>query len=194
MEAGRIHVHVGQVGRHVSQPIATRIPRQQDETLVPVTPDVSHTSPATAVRSRRMRAHQDASDEVLDRLRACCLALPEATEERAWVGTRWRIRTKTFAHVVPIEDGWPPAYVRAAGSAGPLTVLTFRADAAAHAALRAAGAPFFVPVWWLDIVGMVIDEDTDWAEVGELVAESYELLAPKRLLKNREPIGEQRGR
>ena len=67
-----------------------------------------------------MRDHQDASDEMLLRLRTVCLSLPEVIEERAWVGTRWRIRTKTFAHVVPIEDGWPPAYVRAAGSNGPI--------------------------------------------------------------------------
>ena len=34
-----------------------------------------------------------------------CLALPEAYEEEAWVGTRWRIRTKTFAHVLMIDRG-----------------------------------------------------------------------------------------
>jgi hypothetical protein len=30
-------------------------------------------------------------------------------------------------------------------------------------------------------VGMVLDDDTDWAEVAELLIESYCLLAPKRL-------------
>jgi len=55
---------------------------------------------------------------VLAALRAICLALPEVEEQEAWVGTRWRIRTKTFAHVVAIDAGWPPAYVRRAASRG----------------------------------------------------------------------------
>jgi hypothetical protein len=41
-------------------------------------------------------------------LRAICLGLPEAREERAWVGTRWMVGKKTFAHVLTVEDGWPP--------------------------------------------------------------------------------------
>ena len=64
---------------------------------------------------------------VVASLRAICLALPEARQEDAWVGTRWRVRTKTFAHVLVVADGWPPAYARAAGIDGPATVLTFRA-------------------------------------------------------------------
>jgi predicted DNA-binding protein (MmcQ/YjbR family) len=141
-----------------------------------------------------MREHQDASDEILGRLRATCLALPEAAEQRAWVGTRWRIGAKTFAHVVPIVDGWPPAYVRAAGSDGPLTLLTFRTDAAVHAALREAGPLFFVPSWWSDIAGLVLDDETDWTEVAELITDSYVLLAPKRLREVVEPSGTLRGR
>ena len=120
--------------------------------------------------------------EIVGRLRAVCSVLPDAYEEPAWVGTRWRIRTKTFAHVVRIEDGWPPAYVRAAGSEGPLTVLTFRSVGDELEALAASGHPFFKPVWWTDIVGMVIDDDTDWAEVSELVTDSYCQLAPKKLV------------
>ena len=57
--------------------------------------------------------------EVVRRVGAVALALPDVVEEDAWVGTRWRIRTKTFAHVVPIEDGRPDAYATAAGTAGP---------------------------------------------------------------------------
>ena len=119
---------------------------------------------------------------IVDRLRAVCLGLPEAHEERAWVGTRWRIRTRTFAHVLRIADGRPPAYVRASGSEGPLVVLTFRSAGEELGALVSAGAPFFKPEWWDDIVGMVIDADTDWDEVSELVTESYCLLAPAKLV------------
>jgi len=47
-------------------------------------------------------------DEIVERIGAVCLALPEAREEDAWVGTRWRVRTKTFAHVLTVDAGWPP--------------------------------------------------------------------------------------
>ena len=128
-----------------------------------------------------MTGDPDGFDDAVSRLRAMCSALPEAREEQAWVGTRWRIRTKTFAHVVPIADGWPPAYVEAAGTPGSATVLTLRASGDELAALQAAGPPFFKPVWFADIIGVVLDDGTDWTEVGELVTESYCLLAPKRL-------------
>lgn len=118
---------------------------------------------------------------VVDRLRKICLAMPEVRQEQAWVGTRWRVRSHTFAHVVPIDNGWPPAYVRAAGSPGPLVVLTFRSEGEELAALTMVGRPFFKPEWWGDILGMEIDDDTDWTEVAELITESYCLLAPKKL-------------
>jgi hypothetical protein len=44
-----------------------------------------------------MHERADVSPHVVDALRTICLALPEAHEEAAWVGTRWRIRTRTFA-------------------------------------------------------------------------------------------------
>jgi hypothetical protein len=53
----------------------------------------------------------DAPPEIEDRLGAICLALPDAYQEQAWVGTRWRVRTRTFAHVLTIEREWPPAHV-----------------------------------------------------------------------------------
>lgn len=56
---------------------------------------------------------------ILDGLRSICLALPETHEEPAWVGLRWRVRTRTFAHVVRIEGGEPPAFARSAGTDGP---------------------------------------------------------------------------
>jgi hypothetical protein len=118
---------------------------------------------------------------VVARLRPLCARLPEAREEPAWTGTRWRIRTKTFAHVVMIDDGWPPAYARAAATDGPLAVLTFRAAGPDLDALTHMGPPFFSPPWFRDIVGLALGDDTDWDEVAELVTESYRLLAPQKL-------------
>lgn len=119
--------------------------------------------------------------DVLVRLRQICSRLPEAFAEPAWVGTRWRIRTRTFAHVVTVDDGWPPAYARALGADGPATVLTFESHGAELAALRGAGLPFFHPAWRPTIVGLALGATTDWAEVTELVTESYRMLAPKKL-------------
>jgi hypothetical protein len=118
---------------------------------------------------------------VLAKLRGVIPALPEAYEEPAWVGIRWRIRTRTFAHVLRIVDGAPLAYARAAGTEGPEMVMTFRASGPELDALANAGAPFFKPVWFTDIVGMALDGSTDWREVAELVTDSYCLLAPKKL-------------
>jgi hypothetical protein len=109
------------------------------------------------------------------------MALPEAVEEEAWVGTRWRIRTRTFAHVLDVDSGWPPAYARAAATDGPATVLMFRSSGPELDVLRGGGPPFFAPPWRADEVGMVLGGDVDWVEVAELVTESYCLLAPQRL-------------
>ncbi len=42
-----------------------------------------------------MPEYADVPDALLDELRAVCLGLPEAYEEQAWTGRRWRIRKRT---------------------------------------------------------------------------------------------------
>ena len=121
--------------------------------------------------------------EVVAQIRSVCIGLPEAYEEPAWVGTRWRIRKQTFGHVLMVDAGWPPGYARAAGCDGPIIVMTFRSSGAELAALSAAPRPFFKPVWFPDIVGMVLDTGVDWAEVAELLTESYCVVAPKKLVE-----------
>jgi hypothetical protein len=129
-----------------------------------------------------MRAHAEVPVEVVAAVRAVSLPLPEAYEEQAWVGTRWRIRKRTFAHVLEVDAGWPPAYARAAATNGPATVLMFRSSGPELHSLREAGSPFFAPVWRADEVGMVLGTGVDWDEVAELLTESYALLAPRTLL------------
>ena len=80
-----------------------------------------------------------------------------------------------------IDGGWPSAYARAAGSDGPICVLTFRISAAATGALRFKRPPFFRPVSWPNIVGLALDANTDWDEVAALLTKSYCMLAPKKL-------------
>jgi len=124
--------------------------------------------------------------ELVASVRAVCLRLPEAHEEPAWVGIRWRVGKRTFAHLLAIESGWPPAYARAAATDGPVRVLTFRSPSPERDALCTMGQPFFKPAWGPDVMGLVLDggvnPGVDWDEVAELITESYCLLAPLRLV------------
>ncbi|MBI5089969.1 MAG: MmcQ/YjbR family DNA-binding protein [Actinobacteria bacterium] len=121
--------------------------------------------------------------ELVSRLRSICLGLPEVHEQQAWVGTRWRVRTKTFAHILTIEHGWPPAYARAAATDGPITVLMFRSSGDELDVLRSSSAPFFAPPWRVDEVGVVLGRDTDWTEIAELITDSYCAVAPQTLAR-----------
>ena len=137
---------------------------------------------ATGTPNLKSRQHPQVARAILARLRKACLTLPETREEQAWVGTRWCIRKETFAHVLMIADGWPPVYSPAAGRDGPVVVLTFQSSGDELEALSNVGHPYFRPSWRPGIVGMIVDDTTDWDEVAELVTESYCLLAPKRLV------------
>jgi hypothetical protein len=128
-----------------------------------------------------MTDQSDVPGEIVERLRSICRALPDVVEERAWTGSRWCVRSKNFVHAVFISGGWPPAYASAAGHDGPITVITFRSALATRDAPMFRRHPFFKPLWFADIAGMVVDDDTDWNEVAELVTESYCILAPKKL-------------
>ena len=117
------------------------------------------------------------------RLAATALALPEAYEEDAWTGVRWRIRAKTFAHVLVAQEGYSRRTATSPASAEPTTVLTFRSSGDELLALVHAGLPFYKPPWSPTIVGMVLDDATDWDEVAELVTESYRFCAPQKLVR-----------
>ncbi len=118
----------------------------------------------------KRRYTDEVPDEILCRLREWCIDLPNAYEERAWAGTRWMVRKKTFAHVLGVEQ-----------TTGPLVVLSFRSAGEELEMLRHAGHPFFVLGWGRDAMGMVLSDDTDWDEVRELVVDSFCVMAPKKL-------------
>jgi YjbR len=115
--------------------------------------------------------YSDVPAEVMAELRAACLGLPDAYEQQAWAGARWCVRRRTFAHVLTVDS--------ARGSA---TVLTFRSSGPELDALRRMGHPFFTPGWGTNVMGMVLDADTSWDEVAELLTESYCIMAPKKLV------------
>lgn len=102
----------------------------------------------------------------LERLRAICLALPEATEQLTWeVDVTFRVRSKIFA---------------TCGSEG--AGVTVKADPDEHEAMLATGwepAAYVARFGWVhrDLSG----SDVDWDEIDEAVRSSYRLIAPKRL-------------
>jgi YjbR len=116
--------------------------------------------------------YADVPEDVVARLRSMCNGLPETTENLAWAGIQWRIRKRTFTHVLAVDF-----------ADGPVTVMTFRAAGPDLAALRHAGHPFFRPAWGVDAVGIVLADDVSWDEVSELVTESYCVVAPKKLVE-----------
>jgi hypothetical protein len=98
------------------------------------------------------------------------MALPEVYEEHPMVGIRWRIRKRTFAHVLATDS-----------DDGPQTMMVFRSSGPELDTLLRTGHPFFPSRTVANVVGMVLEGDIDWTEVAELVTESYCILAPKKL-------------
>ena len=129
-----------------------------------------------------MSARPQVPPPVLDRLSAICGALPEAYEEAAWVGVRWRVRRDTFAHVLMLSDGWPPAYARAAGQDGPACLLTFRSWDREFDPPEFSAAPFFRPPWLPNIVGLVLDGWEDWEALSRHIEVSWRVMAPHALV------------
>jgi YjbR protein len=117
-------------------------------------------SPAVAERP-------DVPDWMVRRIGQVLNALPECREESAWVGTRWRVRDATVAHVFGGEDL--------------LFRVTFRAEQDEVMALQHLGDPYFRASWGRNVVGLLLDDGTDWQELRELLTDSYCLQAPKHL-------------
>lgn len=107
--------------------------------------------------------------EMVERLRALVSPLPHCHEEDAWVGIRWRVGTATVAHAFGGEDG--------------LFRIIFRGEPAEVMAFRHLGAPYFKADWGSDYIGMTLDDQTDWEELGELLTDSYCLMAPGYLVE-----------
>jgi hypothetical protein len=105
--------------------------------------------------------------DVVLRLAAVLERLPECTEHDAWIGVAWKIRDATVAHVFGGEDG----FIR----------VTFRAEPDEVEAFQHLGPQYFKADWGSNVVGMVLDEGTDWEELAELLTDSYCIQAPQSL-------------
>jgi hypothetical protein len=125
-----------------------------------------------------MNAPVEVPDDIAERIRTLCLALPEVTvrvddslTSNRSTAYSFDIRRRSFCLLVARADS--------TGKPAPLLVL--RADSDERKALLSAGPPFFASRAGHDRVVVMITDDTDWAEIGELVIESYRILAPKKL-------------
>lgn len=115
----------------------------------------------------RRKERPEVPEEWVRRVDAVLGAFPRCAAESAWVGTRWRVGSATVAHVFGGEDG--------------LFRIMFRAEPDEVMALAHLGDPYFKASWGTDVVGLLIDEHTDWGELGELLTDSYCIQAPERL-------------
>lgn len=94
-------------------------------------------------------------------------ALPECVEVTSWVGTAWQVGRATVAHLFGGEDQ--------------LFRITFRGEPDEVMAFEHLGAPYFRASWGRNVIGLLLDDDTDWTELAELLTDSYCIQAPERL-------------
>jgi Ser/Thr protein kinase RdoA (MazF antagonist) len=117
-------------------------------------------------------------DEIEQRVRALCLALPEVTVRVDESGSAARSR----AHSFEIRRRSFCLLMAVKGRTGkPVSLLVLRADPDDREALVSIGRPYFAGRAGPDRLGVLLSDGTDWDEIRELVTESYRLLAPKKL-------------
>ena len=100
----------------------------------------------------------------VQRLDEILSAFPRCALEDAWVGVRWRVGSATVAHVFGGEDQ--------------RFRITFRAEPDEVMALQHLGEPYFKAGWGGNVVGLILDEESDWIELAELLTDSYCIVAP----------------
>jgi hypothetical protein len=112
----------------------------------------------------------------LQRLREICLALPEAREEpgRVSVISIFKVREKAFVRHLDNHHGDGRLAIWCKAPPGEQAVLV------ASDPTRFFVPPYVGPKGW---IGLRLDVgEVDWAELAEIVEESYRMTAPKRLI------------
>ncbi len=114
--------------------------------------------------------------DLVDRLRAICLAFPEVTERPSHGAPTWFVRDKS-AFVNFWVDGhherqFPHLTVAAPGGV--------QAELIAGDPDRYFRPPYVGHRGW---VGVRMDGDVDWREIAELCEDAYRTVAPTRLIR-----------
>lgn len=110
-------------------------------------------------------------EQMLDRVRRICLALPEATEGGGVGNPSWRVRDKIFA-------------MRHDSHAGRWAIWCKAPPGAQQTLVGSNPDRYFVPPYvgvhgW---IGISLEAEQDWDLVAELIEQSYRMTAPKRLV------------
>jgi hypothetical protein len=110
-----------------------------------------------------------------ERVQAIVDRFPEVERTNNALGCYFLVRRKIFGQVLTVLNA----------ESEPVTMVAGRPDPMEREALLAIGHPYFSRGPMDDRVGrvaMVIDDHTDWDEVAELLADSYRISAPKKLV------------
>ena len=116
------------------------------------------------------------------RIRRLCLALPDAREVEAWGEPTFRVKHKLFAMFASAANhhgrGRHGVWCKAAPGNQQFMVR--------DAPDRYFVPPYVGPSGW---IGVYLDANVDWADVDELLRDSYRLIAPKTLVKQLDAQG-----
>jgi hypothetical protein len=123
-------------------------------------------------------SHVEVPDEIVQRIRTLCLALPEVTVRVDGSLSRQRstaysfdVRRRSFCLLVAKEGA----------TGNPVPLLVLRADPDDREVLLSIGRPFITLRARRDRIAVLLTDDTDWGEIRELVIESYRTIAPRKL-------------
>jgi hypothetical protein len=135
-------------------------------------------APGERLGGSEVSTQTELPDDIVERIRALCLALPDATVrvDLSLASARstahsFEVRRRSFCLLVAREDS----------TGKPVPLLLLRADPGERKALLSTGHPFFASRAGRDRIVVVLTDDTDWDEIHGLVTESYRILAPKNL-------------
>ena len=106
----------------------------------------------------------------LDRVRALCLALPEVTEKVSHGEPTWFVR-RVFVTFADHHHDDRVAFWCAAPPGAQEALVAARPD-------RYFRPPYVGGRGWL---GVWLDADPDWEEIGEIVVDAYRVIAPSKL-------------
>lgn len=138
-------------------------------------PDLAE--PVLSVLSGRLGSvpeRPEVPPSLISRLDEIFEGLPSTYRQDAWVGERWRVGQATVAHVFGGED----QQFRIVFHAPDSEVMAFEHLSPSH----------FRAGWGRNVVGIIIDDDTDWEDLAEMLTDSYCLQAPAKLAAQLEVI------